>query len=279
MKNILIPTDFSDNAWNAIKYGTAMYHKTRCTFHIVHVNPISYNSGGEAAMYITPELLEETLLKESQEKLDHLIKDIERLPLNTKHTFHTSARYGFFTDHIKQIVKEKNIDLIIMGTKGATGLKAVSLGSNTGNVLTKVRCAVLAVPENAEYNSPREIGFPTDFQLNYDIKVLDQIKELTVMHKSALRFLYVAPKGEDLSEIQMKNQEFLKNYFRETEHSFYTLTEKKLDDAVQAFVESRDLDMLVMVAKNLNFLERILFKPAVEKISYHTKIPFLIVHE
>ncbi|MCM4153411.1 universal stress protein [Arenibacter sp. N53] len=279
MKNILIPTDFSDNAWNAIKYGTALYHKTSCTFHIIHVNPISYNSGGEAAMYVSPELLEETILKESNEKLDHLLKDIERLPLNTKHTFRTTALYGFFTDHIKQEVKDKNIDLIIMGTKGATGLKAVSLGSNTGNVLTKVRCAVLAVPEDAEYNTPREIGFPTDFQLSYDIKVLDHIKELTLMHKSALRFLYVAKKGEDLSEIQMNNKTFLKNYFRENEHSFYTLTEKKLDDAVQAFVESRELDMLVMVAKNLNFLERILFKPAVEKISYHTKIPFLIVHQ
>jgi nucleotide-binding universal stress UspA family protein len=166
-----------------------------------------------------------------------------------------------------------------MGTKGATGLKAVSMGSNTGNVLTKVRCAVLAVPEDAEYNTPREIGFPTDFQLNYDIKVLNHVKELAVMHSSALRFLYVSPKEKDLSDIQMKNKEFIKNYFRENQHTFHTLTLKNLDDAVQAFVESRDLDMLVMVAKNLNFLERILFKPSVEKISYHTKIPFLIVHE
>ena len=279
MKNILIPTDFSDNAWNAIKYGTALYSKTRCTFHIIHINPISYNSGGEAAMYVSPEILEETILKESKEKLENLLKEIERLPLNTKHTFKTLALYGFFTDHIKQEVQDKNIDLIIMGTKGATGLKAVSLGSNTGNVLIKVRCAVLAVPEDAKYNTPREIGFPTDFQLSYDIKVLNHIKELAVLHSSALRFLYVSQKGKDLSDLQKKNKEFIKNYFRENEHSFHTLTIKNLDDAVQAFVESRDLDMLVMVAKNLNFLERILFKPAVEKISYHTKIPFLIVHE
>ena len=124
MKNILIPTDFSDNAWNAIKYGTALYSKTRCTFHIIHINPISYNSGGEAAMYVSPEILEETILKESKEKLENLLKEIERLPLNTKHTFKTSALYGFFTDHIKQEVQDKNIDLIIMGTKGATGLKS-----------------------------------------------------------------------------------------------------------------------------------------------------------
>jgi nucleotide-binding universal stress UspA family protein len=279
MKNILIPTDFSDNAWNALKYGMELYHKTRCTFYIVHINPISYNSGGEAAMYVSPEILEETLLKESKQKLEELLKKIQRLPLNTKHTFNTLALYGFFIDHIKQEVKDKNIDLIIMGTKGATGLKAVSLGSNTGNVLTKVRCAVMAVPEDAEYSTPREIGFPTDFQLNYDINVLNHIKELALMHNSALRFLYVSKKEKDLSDLQIKNKEFIKNYFKENEHSFHTLTIKNLDDAVQAFVESRDLDMLVMVAKNLNFLERILFKPSVEKISYHTRVPFLIVHE
>ena len=114
-----------------------------------------------------------------------------------------------------------------MGTKGATGLKAVSLGSNTGNVLTKVRCAVLAVPEDAEYNAPREIGFPTDFQLSYDIKVLEpyQGTYYNAQLRTALP-ICVPKKEEDLSDIQMKNKEFLKNYFRENEHSFYTLTVK-----------------------------------------------------
>ncbi|MEH6769109.1 universal stress protein [Maribacter arcticus] len=64
--------------------------------------------------------------------------------------------YGFFTDYIKQEVIDKNIDLIIMGTKGASGIKAVSLGSNTGNVITKVPCAVLAVPENANIGTQKK---------------------------------------------------------------------------------------------------------------------------
>lgn len=49
-----------------------------------------------------------------------------------------------------------------METKGARGIKAVSMGSNTGNVITKVKHPVLAVPENAEYHRPKEIAFPTD---------------------------------------------------------------------------------------------------------------------
>lgn len=279
MKNILIPTDFSDNAWNAITYGMALYKKTKCTFFIINVHPIAAYAGGETAMYVAPELLEETILKENKDSLKRLLKRIGRLPINTKHTFQTEAMYGFFTDRIKQEVTTKNIDLILMGTKGASGIKAISMGSNTGNVITKVSCAVLAVPENATYRRPKEIGFPTDYQSGYGTKVMKDVMELVRLHTSAIRFLHVSSKGDALSTLQTKNQDFLKDFFSDTEYSFHTLSGKKLDEAVQHFVESRDLDMIVMVAKNLNFLERILFRPTVEKISYHTNIPFMVLHE
>jgi nucleotide-binding universal stress UspA family protein len=279
MKKILIPTDFSDNAWNAIRYGMALYKKTKCTFHLVHVSNISAHGGGEAAMYASQDILEETLLKESIEKLDKLKNEIERLPFNAKNVFRTSAYYGFFTDRIKQEVEDRNIDLIIMGTKGATGLKAVSIGSNTGNVLTKVKCPVLAVPEKATYQRPKEIAFPTDYHLNYDTKVLEGLKELASMNRSAIRFLHISKAGDELTREQIKNQKFLGSYFSGTEHSSHTLTGKKLETAVHCFTQSRDIDLIVMVAKNLNFLQRILFRPAVEKISYHITIPFLVLHE
>lgn len=279
MKNILIPTDFSENAWNAIEYGMGLFKKTKCTFHIIHINPIAAYGGGEAAMYASQEILEQNLLKDSIEKLEKLLDEIEKLPFNTKHTFRTSAFYGFFTDHIKRVVMDKNIDLIIMGTKGASGLKAVSIGSNTGNVITKVKCPVLAIPENAEYHRPKEIAFPTDYNLNYNIKVLENLKELALMHHSTLRFLYISKAGEQLTNAQTKNRDFLGDYFAGTEHSFHKVTGEKLETAVQCFTESRDIDMIVMVAKNLNFLQRILFRPTVEIISYHTHVPFLVLHE
>ena len=279
MKNILVPTDFSDNAWNAIIYGMELFKKVNCTFYLVHVNAIHPYSGSEATMFVSPEKLEESILAENKEKLKLLLKKIELLPINTKHTFETKAMYGFFTDYIKQEVIDKNIDLIIMGTKGASGIKAVSLGSNTGNVITKVPCAVLAIPEKAKYSEPKEIGFPTDFLLGYNAKVMEKIKELVLMHNSAIRFLHLAFKGNGLSIEQLKNRELLKEYFTAITYSFHTLTGKKLDEAVQHFVESCNVDMIVMVAKNLNFIERILFRPKVEKISYHLTVPFLVIHE
>ena len=85
MKNILIPTDFSENAWNALLYGISFFKKTHCTFHIVHVNSVNTNSSGETAMFLSPEVLEESLLVESNDKLQKLMSKIEHLPLNVKH--------------------------------------------------------------------------------------------------------------------------------------------------------------------------------------------------
>src|SRR5690606_24331024 len=120
---------------------------------------------------------------------------------------------------------------------------------------------------------------PTDFRLGKDLKVLDKLIEMVTMNDASLRILNVLGKGEELDQEQDNNKELLHNYLSEIKHSFHTLTGTKLDVAVQCFTESRDIEMIAMVAKNLNFFQRILFRPAVEQISYHTKIPFLVLHE
>ncbi|MBT8297315.1 MAG: universal stress protein, partial [Maribacter sp.] len=85
--------------------------------------------------------------------------------------------------------------------------------------------------------------------------------------------------GEVLSDEQQENKDFLNDYLRDVEHSFHSLTGNDLETAVQCFTESRDSDMIAMVGKNLNFFQRILFRPKIEQISYHTDIPFLVLHE
>ncbi|HMB61517.1 MAG TPA: universal stress protein, partial [Eudoraea sp.] len=66
MKNILIPTDFSRNAWNALSYATSLFKKTRCTFYIVHIDPIVHNEYGDGIARESPELVENIILKESK---------------------------------------------------------------------------------------------------------------------------------------------------------------------------------------------------------------------
>ena len=279
MLRILIPTDFSANAWNAIIYGLQLFRKERCTVYLLHINPLPPYSGAGTSIKGSTDMLRETMLQESEKNLKELLEQINETLPNDRHTFITIALYDFFVDSIKREVQDKQIDLIIMGTKVASGLKKVSLGSNTGDVITKVKCPLLAVPEEAEYKIPKEIAFPTDYFINYDVKVLDTLIGVVNRNEANLRVLHITKRGEELTREQTQNKEFLHDYLRGVTHSFHTITGSKLETAVQCFVESRDIDMIAMVAKNLNFFQRILFRPAVEEISYHTEVPFLVLHE
>ena len=279
MKNILLPTDFSENSWNAIKYALNFYKKNKCNFYLLHVTLISNYTTGEYPIITTSDILEKTLLEQAKKSLKGLVKKIKKLPQNPKHHFYTLSSYNLFIDAVKNHIDEKNIDLIIMGTKGASGLSETIIGSNTGDLITKVKCPVLIVPEEAVFSVPKEIAFPTDYNIFYQPKILNGISELAKIYDSSIRILHIIKKNETLTRSQIENKDFLKNYFMDEKHSFHRITNKKIEAGVQCFVESRDIDIIIMVAKNLNLFQRILFRPTVEEISYHTEIPFLVLHE
>lgn len=281
MKNILIPTDFSENSWNAVKYALEFFKDTKCDFYLLHVTLIYNYASSESPIMPLPaiEVIDKTILKQAKTQLKKLLKKINLLPPNPKHHFYTLNNYDYFIDAVKAHVAEKNIDLIIMGTKGASGLKKMMIGSNTGDLITRVKCPVLIVPENALFKEVQEIAFPTDFHLFYPTKILNDILEFVKMHNSTLRIVHISSKDDEFTDFQLENKEFLKNFFASEKHSFHRLTNKKIEDGVQCFVESRDIDMIVMIAKSLNIFQRLLFRPTVEEISYHTDIPFLVLHE
>lgn len=278
--NILLPTDFSENAWNAISYAIDFFDSNECIFYLLHVNRIEGMVAGVENYMPTAEVIEEVYTKPSRLKLRQLLKEIsDNHKPNKKHRFYTLTDNCFFLESIRKHVEEKKIDMIVMGTKGASGLREYIVGSNTGDVITKVKCTTLVVPECARYNEINEIAFPSDFNLSYDIKVLQPLTDILKHVKSNLRIIHIQNKNASLNPEQENNKELLNDYFEEFNPSFHFLTNKKVEDAIQCFVESRDIDMIVMVAKNLNYFQNILFHTKVEKITYHTDIPFLVLHE
>lgn len=277
MKSILLPTDFSENSWNAIKYALNYFEKSNCHFYLLHVNSLSNLTSFDTAYIPTSEELQTKL---SKKHLRQFLKRIlQELPHNKKHRFYTLTDYNFFIESIRNYVQEKKIDIIVMGTKGATGIKKFIIGSNTGDVITKVHCTTLVVPENAKFNNLNEIAFPTDLALSYHIQTLQPISEVLDKFNSFLRILHINKKKENLNKDQLKYKELLEDYFNGFKHSFHFLTSDKIEDAVQCFVKSRGIDMIAMVAKNLNYFQQILFLPTIEEISYHTDVPFLVLHE
>ena len=165
-----------------------------------------------------------------------------------------------------------------MGTKGESGVNRLAIGSNAGNVITKVKCTTLVVPENAKYVEPKEIAFPTDFSIFYHPDILQPIIDIIDQSKSELSILNVNKSKLGLNKDQQRNKEYLDDYFSNYKHSFHFLTDQYIENAVQQFVDSKGVNLIAMLAKNLNYFQRILFHPAVNKISYYKDVPFLVLH-
>ena len=280
MKNILLPTDFSVNSWNAIEYALKFFKNCKCHFYLLHVNRVSALVESDDPYLPTQEVIEELYVNPAKKQLHQILKRISKeFPNNDNHRFYALTEHNFFIESLRKHVQERKIDMIVMGTKGASGLQKFIIGSNAGDVITKVPCSTLVVPENAKFKGIKEMAFPTDFALTYNIQTLQPISEILENYHAQLSIVHISKRGEDLNEGQKKNKELFEDYFSEDKHNFYFLTNEKLEEAIQCFVQSRKIDMIAMVAKNLNYFQRILFLPTVEEISYHTDVPFLVLHE
>ncbi len=280
MKNILLPTDFSENSWNAIQYAICFFENLECNFYVLHVSQGNRLAANDMPIILKDEVIENLYIKPSKQRLRSVLKRISKLKLNrTNHKFYTLSEYGFFTESTRKSVEEKQIDFIVMGTKGATGLEKIILGTNTADIITKVKCNTLVVPEKASFVVPKEIAFPTDFSLSHNLQILQPIAESIERFEASLRIVHISKSKTDLNKNQLMNKELLEDYFNPQPYTFHFLTNKKIEGAIQCFVESRAINMICMVAKNLNYFQQILFHSKVEEISYHTEVPFLVLHE
>jgi nucleotide-binding universal stress UspA family protein len=276
MKQILVPTDFSSNAWNAFEFARKRFEKVPCRFYILHVAdladaPLAANS----LIFAKPE---NTTAKKD---LRTVFERISGLAPNANHKFMALQEYGYFVDMVRKSIAENNIDLLVMGTKGADGIKESVIGSNTGDVIHKVQCDILIVPENAVYRSFQEVVFPTDFNIFYNHHILESLSDLLAMDPIILRVMHVMAINGKLNEHQELNKAYLEDYLEEVfgnDHSFHTITNTKVPKAIEGFVDQMGIDLVVMVAKNLNFLQQLFFDSSIKKLSFHTEVPMLVLH-
>lgn len=280
MKNILLPTDFSETSWNAIVYALKLLEDTPCTFYVLHVNALSYVATNELPPSQNKDVVEETYTEPAKKQLRSLLKRIAtEFPVRPHHHFFSLTDYNFFVDSVRSHVVEKKIDLIVMGTKGASGLRKIIIGSNAADVIKKVQCPALVVPGDAKFDGLKEVAFPTDYLLTYGVDLLKPLYEIMEAHNSNLQVLHVTHKDDTLSIAQQNNRDLLKEYFIKFESEFHVLSNKNVEDAIESFVKRTDIKMVAMVAKNLNYFQRILFHNKIEEMTYHTHIPFLVMHD
>ncbi|MFD2823999.1 universal stress protein [Lacinutrix iliipiscaria] len=272
MKNILLLTDFSKNALNAIQYAMHFFASETCTFHIMYVHKIgSFTS--DDLMRSPKESIYESITKEPKEKLNKLIDDLKEEFNNSKHTFDSIIDFDTFIDAVKQASKNKAIDYIVMGTNGATGAKEVLLGSNTVNVIRKVNCKTIIVPEGYTFKPIQEILLPLDPDDTIKGNVYTDLLEFIETYQLHLHVLRVNPNSE--------NQENLlndKSNLSIIDCKYHVVNDVPIDFAVSSYLQTHAIDFMVLFIQKEGFLEHLFSKSNTRiKVSKINK-PILILH-
>ncbi|MGB5360917.1 MAG: universal stress protein [Eudoraea sp.] len=276
--NILLPTDFSKNSWNAISYAMELFKNEKCNFFFLHTYTPSfyrmdYMLGGPLFSAIPDSGVDISLAG-----LEKTLEDVKKSYKNSKHNYNIISAFNTLTDEINEVTIEKKIDMVVMGTQGASGAKEIFLGTNTVYVLRKAVAPVLVIPENYTFQKIQKILLPSDYLTNYKDNELSTAIKMVKMNKAKLIVLHVKEEY-DLTAGQEENKMAL---YRRLDALSTTLTELKgslMPSAILNYVQKNEIDLLMMMNRKHSFFERIFEKQNVDQIGFHVKIPFLVIRD
>lgn len=277
MKRILIPTDFSNNATNALKYAIFLAKKASCKLLVIHDTRSSNHSDVSGKSY-------DRIVKDAKDKLQK-IKDEIKKNSDTKDiecdTRLIQASLHTFVYNIKEAVSKDDIDLVVMGTNGASGINKILIGSNTVDVIKKVGCPVFAIPGNSKFQPIKRIMFASDYE-KVDISALKLIKKIAVILDSEIDFISINKYVRETISVKKKEEiKRLDRFFgKDVKHTFEFYVDDDVLKGINEYLKyHQDVGMIIMVTRRKDTLYNRIFNPSfTKKMAFHTNFPLLAVH-
>ena len=263
MKRILLPTDFSENANNAVRHAVQMYGDEEVTFVFFHTFFTPHTSPDASKEVVDSER------EESMQRFDQLINTLRSDYPSFVLSFEKIFKYGYFENTVREVIDSLDVDLIVMGTQGASGLEEVLIGSSTANVIRDVDCPVLAIPEKSSYKTPEKIVFPLEPNSQSLEASIQPILDIAGKHDAEVLVLYIVQ--DDTSY----DDETIEQSLATVNHSYHTIEEENITEAIEEFVKDEQADFLAMITHDQKLFERLFQQSKTRKMVLHTNVPLL----
>ena len=276
MKNILLPTDFSVNSINAIEYTMRFFENWECDFFILNVQKISEYISDDLVSGSKTDSVYSSIATDNKKSISDLVKKLQEEYKSQSYTFHGLFDYDDFVSAVDQAVRFHAIDLIIMGTNGATGAKETLFGSNTLQVIRSQNCPVLTVPNLYPYNGIKSVLFSTQKCKDFSFEGIKVFKEMLTIHQCELNILELDDSINTIS--QNEDNKYLKALFPKHAYNYYGLNTIPGLASVNTATQLLKVDLHAVFIEKETFLERLLFGSDTSKLAYKTLIPLLFLH-
>jgi nucleotide-binding universal stress UspA family protein len=267
MKKILFPTDFSNASEKAFDFAVSLAHEMDATIDIVNIYHLPFVD----ATNVPPEYIEEILEEKRKVVKNHLEEFVKNRP--GKLIGELLTVYGVFVpQEIKDLVRERGYDLVIMGTRGEHHSKVEKiLGSVTTHTMMQVECPVLAVPEEATWKEVKRIAFATDFELK-DHSAVNQLMDFAALLAAEVHFVHVEtePKiGEMQDSISLPNYPFKFT-------DFAVVNSPTVIEGIDKYIREKQVDLLALFIPKRRLWERLFHSSFTKKMTFHSRTPLLV---
>lgn len=271
IKTILVPVDFSASAKNAIRFAIELSKEMTAKLLLIHVytipvvpRPVTY--------ILDPEAIQENFrsVEQQMNSIEEEIPELREVVYKTE----TIAGYGLI--EIPEIIRNQHADLIVMGTKGASGFKGMILGSNTARVIEQADCPVLVIPESLRYTRIQNIGFA------YDQEPLSGQPEIVALFArlfgASVDIFYIQTQEEKEKENILPKSEF-DHYFKGLQYTYQRFYNDDIEEGINSCIERKAIDLIVMIPRKHDLLYRLFNYSLTKKMAFYSKLPLLIIPE
>lgn len=276
MRVIIVPTDFSENAFNALRCALEYFKYEKSRFIILHTYADEVYENKAVVSRDILNAYKEIKRQESEKELEIIRKRVLKLAPNPNQSFETQAIFGSLLDEINQLVNTENADLVVMGTQGKTADRKLTYGSNTLQILRYVKCPVLGIPLNYTYERPTQLLFPSDFMMPFIGRELKLISCMAKSYRSQIHLLYIS--NYDRLSLRQEDIKAAWEYrFRENAIKYTRHNEEDHATVFNTYISQNKINMLILINSKHTYMETLLDSATIDKVGLNTKIPFLVL--
>ena len=277
MKNILLPTDFSKNSVNAIEYAMEFFKNWECDFYILNVQKTSEYITDDIMTSSPKDSIYKSIASDNKKDLEQLMTKLKKKYKDQSYTIHPLFDFDNFTDAVNQAVISHNIELIIMGTNGATGAREAIFGSNTLQVIRNVECAIMAIPQDYSFKGIRKTLLFTLPQEELNEIGLHPYLELLQIHQPELHLIELDDDAIELCE--KEDNVVLSRIFKAFPYQYYCLNQAPEWTVIDTATQLLKIDMMAMFDHHKTFIERILLGTQTPILTYKSRVPLLFLQK
>ncbi len=271
MKKILVPCDFSEQAINALRFAADIVVQSKGEIHLIHVVevPVLHDSVLMPVM-----AYEEALFKELREKAEkQFVKLTAKHAAEVKYV-QSKVIFGPVYRMLYDYIEDEGIDLVVMGTKGASGMREILIGSNAERMVRNSPVPVIAIKKYAKASDIKNIVFPNTLDTEKQENLLQKVKELQNFLKARLHIVWInTPTNFTRDTITLKRLQAFAKRFMLKDYTLNVFNDPYEEAGIINFTHDIGADMIVMGTHGRKGVAHLMSGSVAEDIVNHTDCP------